>query len=195
MTMSIATYVTLLRLVIGPLFLIFYLEYPHNPILIPYCLIALLFISELSDAIDGYLARRYNQVTDLGMLLDPMADSIYRISVFLTFTLPPVKLPLLWVFIFLYRDIIISTLRTICALKGFTLAARRSGKIKAVIQGAAGFLITIFLLAYSNGILNEETLQSASKWVAALAALYTLFSGIEYLHSNWHYIMKLIRRV
>ena len=53
-----------------------------------------------------------------------MANNIYRISVFLTFTQPPINLPLLIVFIFLYRDSVISTLRTICALRGFALAAR-----------------------------------------------------------------------
>jgi CDP-diacylglycerol--glycerol-3-phosphate 3-phosphatidyltransferase len=69
-----------------------YLEYETfdiSLVTLPYILLFLLGISELSDACDGYFARKYNQVTDLGKILDPMADSIYRISVFLTFTLPP----------------------------------------------------------------------------------------------------------
>ena len=52
-------------------------------IVLPYILLFLLGVSELSDAFDGYVARRMHQVTDLGKILDPMADSIYRISVFL----------------------------------------------------------------------------------------------------------------
>jgi CDP-diacylglycerol--glycerol-3-phosphate 3-phosphatidyltransferase len=158
----------------------------------PYVLLALLGISECSDACDGYFARRYNQVTDLGKILDPMADSIYRSSVFLTFTLPPVNLPMLLIFIFLYRDSIISTLRTICALKGFTLAARPSGKLKAAIQAFAAFVVIIMLILYSWGNLSADALQLASTIVVSIAAMYTLVSGIDYIYANRQYIMKLL---
>ena len=94
-----------------------------NELLLPYVLLFLLGVFELSDAFDGYIARKYNQVSDFGKIFDPMADSIARISVLLTFTQPPVNLPLPLIFVFLYRDSVISTLRTICALKGFALAA------------------------------------------------------------------------
>ena len=77
-----------------------------SDIVLPYMLIFLLAVSELSDAFDGYLARRYNQVTDFGKILDPMADSIARLSYFLTFTAEPVKIPLALIFIFLYRTLL-----------------------------------------------------------------------------------------
>ncbi len=67
--MSIANYFTLVRLVISPLFLWLYLCHDLVGIdsyWLPYCLLMLWSISELSDAFDGYLARKYNQVTDLG---------------------------------------------------------------------------------------------------------------------------------
>jgi len=129
--MSIANYLTFFRIFISPVFLLVYIVHAKlgiSNVVLPYVLLFLLGVSELSDAFDGFLARKFHQVTDLGKLLDPMADSIYRISVFLTFTQPPVNLPLLIVFIFLYRDSVISTLRTICALRGFALAAARRGK-------------------------------------------------------------------
>lgn len=159
---------------------------------LPYILLFLLGVSELSDAFDGYLARRFHQVTDLGKLLDPMADSIYRISVFLTFTQPPVNLPLLIVFIFLYRDSVISTLRTICALRGFALAARASGKIKAIIQAGAAFVILFLLIPYSLGCLSYSVLRGVSIGVVSLAAIYALFSGVEYLWANRLYVQKLL---
>ncbi len=56
-------------------------------------------ISEFTDFIDGYLARKHLQVTDFGKIVDPMADSIFRLSVFLTFTLPPVNLPIWIIFL------------------------------------------------------------------------------------------------
>lgn len=193
--MGIANYFTFVRILIAPLFLFFYLEHDSLGIsekLLPYVLLILLSISELSDAFDGYLARKYNQVTDLGKVLDPMADSIARISVFLTFTLDPVKLPMILVFIFLYRDSVVSTVRTLCALRGFALAARLSGKIKAVIQAIAAFIVLILMIPHSMGILSTETLHQMGTAIVSLAALYTVFSGFDYIYSNWHYIAKFL---
>lgn len=193
--MSIANYLTFTRIFISPIFLLIYLKYEAWGLQftsVPYILLVLLGISELSDACDGYLARLYNQVTDLGKILDPMADSIYRISMFLTFTLPPVNLPMVLIFVFLYRDSVISTLRTICALKGFALAARPSGKLKAVIQACAAFAIIILLIPFSLGHLSADVLQSTSMIVALIAAIYTFLSGIDYLYANRHYILRLL---
>ncbi len=192
---SLANYLTFIRIFISPIFLVVYLEYSYlqiSPVWLPYILMFLLGVSELSDAFDGYIARRYNQVTDLGKILDPMADSIARISVFLTFTQGPVQLPMLLVFVFLYRDSVVSTLRTICALKGFTLAARLSGKIKAVVQAVAAFVILCLMIPHSLGHMSTATLHTASTWVVAAAALYTVFSGIDYIYANRVYIKKIL---
>jgi CDP-diacylglycerol--glycerol-3-phosphate 3-phosphatidyltransferase len=160
--------------------------------MLPYILLFLLGVSELSDAFDGYLARKYNQVTDLGKILDPMADSIARISAFLTFTQPPVNLPIALIFIFLYRDSVVSTLRTICALKGYALAARMSGKLKAVIQAISVTLVVLLMIPYTLGKISAETLTRSSAWIVGIAATYTLFSGIDYIHANKYYVAKLL---
>lgn len=162
--------------------------------LLPYVLLFLFGVSELSDAFDGYFARRYNQVTDLGKLLDPMADSIYRISVFLTFTRPPIEVPLLLVFVFLYRDSVISTLRTICAFRGFALAARSSGKIKAVIQALTIFIILLLLIPYSLGMLSGDLLWTISTIVVAISVIYAVYSGIEYVFANREYVIRLLTK-
>ncbi len=75
-----------------------------------------------------------------------MADSIARITSFLAFVQPPVNLSISLVFVFLYRDSVVSTLRTVCALRGYALAARFSGKVKAVIQAIAALLILILMI-------------------------------------------------
>ncbi len=163
-----------------------------STIWLPYVLLFLFGVSELSDAFDGYVARRYNQVTDLGKLLDPMADSIYRISVFLTFTRPPVDLPLLLVFVFLYRDSVISTLRTICALRGFALAARSSGKMKAIIQAASAFVILIMMIPHSLNMISQYTLRMTAIGVTTVSAIYALYSAVEYLFANRDYVIRLL---
>jgi CDP-diacylglycerol--glycerol-3-phosphate 3-phosphatidyltransferase len=192
---SVANYLTFIRIFISPIFLVVYIEHSAlhiSNLWLPYILLFLLGVSELSDAFDGYIARKYNQVTDLGKILDPMADSISRISVFLTFTQGPVQIPMLLVFVFLYRDSVVSTLRTICALKGFALAARMSGKIKAVIQAVAAFIIVLLMIPHSVGYITTEKLHSISTWVVAAAALYTFFSGIDYIYANRVYIKRIL---
>jgi len=192
-----ALYLTCSRIVISPIFLIIYLyhhEFGISLRLLPYILIALMALSELSDLLDGFVARRKNQVTDLGKLLDPMADSIFRLSVFLTFTQGLIQLPLLLVLLLLYRDSTISTLRTLCALRGMTLAARLSGKIKAVIQAVSAFSILLLIIPYSLGVLELYMLQKISLYIVAVAALYTVCSGVEYIYSNRNYIKKALRK-
>jgi len=194
---NVANCLTFIRIFISPVFLLVYLQHEAigiSRIYLPYVLLFLLGVSELSDALDGFLARKFNQVTDLGKILDPMADSISRISVFLTFTQPPVSVPLLLVFVFLYRDSVISTLRTICALRGFALAARPSGKIKAVIQGIAAFLITLMMIPHSLGHISDSALFYFSTLFVFIATLYALYSGVEYLYANRRHIQRILLR-
>jgi CDP-diacylglycerol--glycerol-3-phosphate 3-phosphatidyltransferase len=184
---------TLSRILLGPIFVVVYLYYQKMGItlgLLPYILLLLAGLSELSDVFDGVLARKHNKVTELGKLLDPMADSIFRLSVLLAFTQGAIQIPLLLVCVFFYRDAIISTLRTVCALRGFALAARLSGKIKAVLQAAVGFFILILMIPYSLGCLDPEALKALSFYGVLIVAIYTLYSGTEYVIANRSYIKK-----
>ncbi|MEK7340088.1 MAG: CDP-alcohol phosphatidyltransferase family protein [Candidatus Rhabdochlamydia sp.] len=191
--MSIALILTLLRILLGPIFVILYLyhdQWGFTLLSLPYVLLCLTVLSEVSDVFDGLLARRYNKVTDLGKLLDPMADSIFRLSVFLAFTQGVIQLPLLLVCIFFYRDIVISTLRALCGLRGFALAARLSGKIKAVVQAIIIFFILIMLIPYSLGYLELGLLRKLSIYSVSIGVIYTLYSGCEYVLANRSYIQK-----
>lgn len=190
---SVPLLLTLSRILLGPIFLIVYLYYQEFGItlgMLPYILLFLAALSEISDVFDGALARKHNKVTELGKLLDPMADSIFRLSVLLAFTQGVIQIPILLVCIFFYRDTVISTLRTLCALRGFALAARLSGKIKAVIQATVGFFIMIMLIPYSMGCLDVEILKAVSFYSVLIAAIYTLYSGTEYVIANRSYIKK-----
>lgn len=193
--LNIAHYLTFLRLIISPLFLFIYIEQETLNIAataLPWILLFLFIVSEISDAFDGYFARKYNQVTDLGKIMDPIADSIYRITIFLAFTLPPIQLPLYLIFVFIYRDMLISALRTVCALKGFALAARPSGKIKAIIQAIAAFILIVMLIPFSQGYLSQESLHKYATSIVSFAAIYAIFSGIEYVYANRLFIRRII---
>lgn len=193
--MNIAHYFTFFRIFVSPVFLLVYIAHKQIGIsetALPLVLIFLLAMSEFSDAFDGYIARKRNEVSELGKILDPMADSIYRNSVFLTFTLEPIQVPMILIFVFIYRDSVISTLRTICAMRGFTLAARVTGKIKAIIQAIAAFSILALMIPHSFGIITTHTLQSISTWIVGITAAFVFLSGIEYLFANRIYIMRLL---
>lgn len=151
-------------------------------VLLPYILLSIVAVLELTDIFDGLIARRTNRVTTLGKILDPMADSIVRLSVFFTFTKGIIQLPVLLILLFLLREILISTLRTLCALNGHALAARLSGKLKAIIQAIAIICILVLMIPYSLGYISLDTLQTTSAWLVGAAAIYTLLSGLEYLY-------------
>lgn len=184
--MTVANGITLLRLAICPFFLLIYC-YPAlffvSPAAFPYVLLTFFVVTEGTDALDGFVARKFGQVTDLGKLLDPMADSITRISAFLAFTQPPVSLPVLYVFVLLYRDFGVGLLRSLLALRGVALAARTSGKQKAVIQALAIFSILALLLLQERDIISVTMMQIIAFWVAGGAVLYTFYSGFEYLYA------------
>jgi len=193
-----ANYLTLLRILLGPIFLIIYKEHTFfgiDLIALPYVLLILLGLAELSDICDGYFARKYNEVTDIGKILDPMVDSIYRISIFLTFTIPPINLPMWVVFVFFYRDSVISILRIMCALKGMALAARPSGKVKAIMQGIAINAISFLLIPYSLNILALKHLQNISYFIALTTAIYTVFSGLDYILAHRAHLAELFGKV
>lgn len=196
--MKTALILTLGRIVICPIFLLIYLFYAKMGIsitLMPYLLLLLLLICELSDAFDGFFARRQKQVTELGKILDPMADSIVRVSVFLSFTQGIIKLPLLLVLVFVVRDSVISTLRTLCALGGIALAARMSGKIKAVLQAVSVFAILFLMIPYTLDYISLTCIRELSFWIVFVTAMYTVGSGVEYLWVYREAIKQSWRRI
>lgn len=194
--MNVAHYFTFFRILVCPFFALFYLKpewFGLGHKVLPYALIAILVIAEFTDLFDGFLARKKNQVTDLGKVIDPMADSMTHLTIFFSFTQGIVGLPILVVLIFLYRDFVISTLRILCALRGIALAARPSGKLKAVIQAAVSFFIVIMMIPHSMGYLTTSSLSLVSTIAVCLAALYTILSAGDYLYANRAHLLKAVQ--
>jgi CDP-diacylglycerol--glycerol-3-phosphate 3-phosphatidyltransferase len=195
--MQIALTLTLSRVFLGPIFVVVNLYQSElgltNKSLFWIMLVILIF-SELSDIFDGVIARKTNQVSVLGKLLDPMADSIFRLSVFFTFTLTSVALSLLLVLLLFYRDCLVAAIRNLCALNGHALAARPSGKLKAIIQAITSFIIVICFGLYSYGNMELNTVYKIANFSLGLCALYALGSGVEYVIGNKKYIKLSLNR-
>jgi len=139
---------------------------------------------ELTDLVDGTVARRLRCVTDFGKLVDPFADSFARLAVFFTLAAVPFAgggaLVPLWVpLVLLLRDLGVSFLRSIAAARGIVIAARTSGKIKAFVQGPA--ILAVLGIALLAG---KETAARAGPWLGAVAAVVTLWSLVDYFAGN-----------
>ena len=194
--MTISNCLTFSRLLLTPLFLVLYLYYEVLGIssqTMPYILLLLLIVSEVTDFLDGFLARRLKQVTDLGKIVDPLADSLAHNTVFLAFSQGVVSLPIIIPFVLLYRDSLISTLRTACALTGRALAARPAGKFKAASQGIAAIFIALLMIPHSTGQLSDHSLHLCSAIAAGIAALISVWSMTDYLWANRSLIKSLLQ--
>ena len=141
-------------------------------------------ISELTDLFDGIVARRRNEVTNFGKILDPLADSISRLTIFICFVYGG-QAPIYLVIFILYRDSMVATIRTVCAYRGVVVSARRSGKLKAVVQATA--ILTILLLrvlAYKFPEVKGQFLR-IDHGIIWVVTIITILSAIDYLTGNW----------
>ena len=186
--MTAANWLTAARIFMSPLFV---LAFVQEGLWARITALLIIIISELTDAFDGALARSRGEVTDFGKLLDPMADSISRITVFVAFMWSGL-IPWWMLLVFIYRDSAVATMRTVCAFRGEVVAARRSGKIKAIVQATA--IITILVARIANSLfpqyLNESFVLQLAWWLMLVTTLYTAFSLYEYLNANRHIWLK-----
>jgi len=185
------------RVAIAPLFAYAFIsgyDAPGPGVKWLYVCIALATLIELSDLFDGMIARARKEVTDFGKVFDPVADSVSRQTVFISFMVTGI-IPLWMYLIFFYRDAFMQLLRIVCASNGVVLAARMSGKLKAVLQGIATFVVLGIILAQR---LNLEWMPSEVKghnpifWVMLVPAVYTLLSVIDYVIPNRALIAKMV---
>ena len=187
--MNLANKLTLLRIILIPFFIVcFYIPnlvvntVSVNNYLIPYANLLGLFIfllAAITDFIDGYIARKYNMITDFGKFMDPLADKLLVTAALLI--LIENSLISGWVvFIILAREFIVTGFRTIAASKGVVIAAGWLGKIKTVVQFI--MISTLLLLNYPFELLNWPV----DRIFVALAVILTLASGIEYIYKNLH---------
>ncbi len=174
--MNLATSVTVFRILLAPVFAWVIYQARNGSTALLWAALALAILSEISDGLDGWLARRLGQVSDLGKLLDPLADSLARMTSFLAFTAVGwmslgVMLVLIW------RDILVSAIRTAAASQGLVLAARSSGKIKAIVQAAAIFAVLLAQLAHGYNLnwgFSWLWFQNLFVWAAALITAWSL---------------------
>ena len=145
-------------------------------ITISYLNIILLFlfvVASLSDFLDGYLARKNNQVTTLGKFIDPIADKALTTTMFILFAIDGIIPPLV-VLVMVWRDILVDGIRMMCAERGVVVAAGLLGKAKTVVQMVA---IVFVLLNNIPFALIGVPFADIMVW---LAMLLSVISGVSY---------------
>lgn len=179
-----ANHITLIRIAMIPFFMFF--AYKGDPKSMFIALI-IFIIASATDALDGYIARKYNQITDFGKFIDPLADKLLVLSALLIFV-ENGQMPSVFCFIILAREFIITSMRTVIMGKGKVLAASMSGKIKTVVQ-ILGICIMFTNFAYISigtfPIIGSVDINDIAVWSITLV---TIWSGMDYLKANWAFI-------
>ena len=149
--MTTANKITLARIAMIPFFVVFALMEGFQW---QAAALALFCIASATDFLDGYIARKYDQVTDFGKFVDPLADKLLVTAALVIFV--GQGLLASWmVFIILAREFIITSLRNVAAAKGQVMAASWSGKVKTCVQIVG--IILIFLLVICWGWAAENS--------------------------------------
>lgn len=190
-----ANRLTILRLILSPIFVVVFMVF-ENSWQGRLAALAIVIASELTDLFDGMVARRMNLVSDFGKILDPMADSLSRLTVFVCFIAAEVAGPytVYLVVPILYRDAMMSTLRTFCAHRGVVVAARQAGKFKAVVQAIVILIILLLrVVEKATGISENMAFQRLYFFLILTATLITVLSAFDYIKANYAHLKATVR--
>ena len=195
--MNLPNKLTMARILLVPLFVVFYFL-PFD--FAPYVAVALFVVAACTDFLDGYIARKYNLVTDLGKLLDPIADkTLVTAALFCVVATNPLQygaglagqigqhgqvILAVCGIVVLARELIISAVRQIAATKGVVIQANVYGKIKTITQD-----VCLPILIVLNGAKYVSNLFFDVVWWVGFALLIvstaiTILSGVVYLVQN-----------
>lgn len=184
---NLALYITGSRIVLSPVFVACFL---FEATWAPGVCLGIVILMELTDLLDGFAARRRRQVTAFGKLLDPYADSIYRLTAYICFLWRDM-IPLIPMVVLFYRDMTISMTRILWGKSGVSLAARVTGKIKAWFQ-ALGIVFILFLATYRHSWEGHKA-HPEYAYVAYAVMFAALVSGVDYVFASREMYKKELR--
>ena len=171
--MTTASKITLIRVAFIPAYMVLMYLSGGQSNLWMWISLALFIIASLTDYVDGYIARKYNQVSDFGKFLDPLADKLLTIAAMVMFC-EWGSFPAWALMIVLTRDFAVTGLRLVAVGKGTVIAAGWSGKVKT----ASTMIGLCVLMAFPTNALVA--------WiVVGTIVATTVYSGTEYFIQNW----------
>lgn len=166
--MNLPNKLTLLRIIMIPVFVVLlYLDFPFNNLVA----LAVFILASITDTLDGYIARKYNLITDFGKFMDPIADKLLVTAAMLVFV-DWHMMPVWVVIVVVAREFIVSALRLVAANNGRVIAAGWSGKVKTASTMVCICIMLLGLPQWVNAVCS------------AVILVTTAYSGIEYLVKN-----------
>ncbi len=186
MKLNIPNILTIFRILLTPLFIIcLFSNYPYAQL---WALI-IFIVASVTDAIDGYYARKYNQVTRHGQFLDPLADKILVSSAYISFAI--LKLVPYWmVTLIIFRDLFVTGLRMVMESQGLTMLTSKIAKAKTTTQISVIIFILLFLgvqifsYHWLRVVIQYIVEQRIIYYLTLLATILTVWTGISYLYKN-----------
>lgn len=166
---------TILRVILIPAFLLFiYFDKPLTNIIST----VIFVVASITDFVDGYIARKYEIVTDFGKILDPVADKIL-VAACLISLMELNRINGIIVIILLARDFAVGALRDFSSSRGKIISAGFSGKLKTVFQ-----MIAVGFLTYKNNLLGINAL-FVGNILIYIATVISIYSGYEYFRKHF----------
>ena len=170
--MNLPNKLTLLRVCLIPVFLLLYPASILGDPVSRYAALCVFIAASLTDALDGYIARKYNLITNFGKLMDPMADKLLVAAAMIAMVQTG-ALPSWVVIIIISREFLITGFRMLALERGIVIAASSWGKYKTISQIA---MIILILLDFIPNIILMP--------VIAVAAILTVISAADYILKN-----------
>ena len=155
-------------------------------------------IAAITDAYDGYLARKYNQITPEGKFLDPIADKILVISAFISFAV--IEIIDFWmVGLIIFRDLFVTGLRLLMSSSGFEFVTSKLSKYKTAFQLTIIILTLLFISAEGLGMRTLlPTIKIIKEYkiiyiLTGFTTIFTVYTGILYVYANRLLIKKYLK--
>lgn len=169
--MNLANKLTMSRLFLIPVFMVFMLvEIPYGDFIAA----SIFAIGALTDKLDGYIARKYKQITNFGKFMDPLVDKIMVTSALIALVQMG-RIESWIVIVIIAREFLITGIRTVAADKGIVIAASNYGKYKTTSQMIA--VIALMLNNYPFSLVNFPF----DKIMVYIALILTIYSGVDYI--------------
>ena len=182
------------RILLTPVFLYFlFSDFSHSKLIA----LVVFLVASITDAFDGFYARKYNFISKFGIFFDPLADKLLVLSAFYGFMFIPIldtEVKLWMIILISFRDVVVTLLRMIMEYKGITMVTSKVSKMKTALQISTILSILTYLILFSYNISYWQFVseQSILYFCMILTTLVTFYTGLHYCYYNYKILGQLL---
>jgi len=182
------------RILLTPVFLYFlFSDFSHSKLIA----LVVFLVASITDAFDGFYARKYNLISKFGIFFDPLADKLLVLSAFYGFMFIPIldtEVKLWMIILISFRDVVVTLLRMIMEYKGITMVTSKVSKMKTALQISTILSILTYLILFSYNISYWQFVseQSILYFCMILTTSVTFYTGLHYCYYNYKFLGQLL---